>query len=213
MHADTSAFSSLRTYYLNLASNNQTDTSFARIASELAIKSLVRLNQEAQAITGYENIINNSTDSLEILCAELNIIETYMLLMGQGGDAPTFTGQLGYLKPNNLKDAMKMIYHKLFKFKNTSKQQILPTVYSLSQNYPNPFNAQTKINYSLPKASKVTIKIYDILGRLVKELVNDFKQAGYYTVTFEAINYASGIYFYRIEAGDFVQSKKMVLLK
>lgn len=92
--------------------------------------------------------------------------------------------------------------------------QQLPLTYRLSQNYPNPFNPTTKINYELPKNSQVNLVIYDILGREVKRLVNnEFKQAGRYVVEFNALNYASGVYFYRIEAGDFVQAKKMVLIK
>lgn len=90
----------------------------------------------------------------------------------------------------------------------------VPTVFSLSQNFPNPFNPTTTIKYALPKDVKVTIKIYDILGKLVITLVNgELKKAGYYEATFNGNNYASGVYFYRIEAGEFVQSKKMVLVK
>ncbi len=92
--------------------------------------------------------------------------------------------------------------------------QNIPLTYSLSQNYPNPFNPTTKINYELPKNNQVTLVIYDILGREVIRLVNnDFKQAGRYTVEFNGQNFASGVYFYRIEAGTFVQAKKMVLVK
>jgi tetratricopeptide (TPR) repeat protein len=95
----------------------------------------------------------------------------------------------------------------------------IPLVFRLSQNYPNPFNPVTKINYDLPKDSKVKIVIYDILGREVKRLVNsELKTAGSYIVDFNASNFASGVYFYRIEAEEpngnkFVDSKKMVLLK
>jgi len=94
-----------------------------------------------------------------------------------------------------------------------SRNQI-PTVYNLYQNFPNPFNPSTKINFDLPKDSKVTLVIYDLLGRVVKRLLNsEFKQAGRYSIDFNASNLASGVYFYRIEAGDFVMTKKMVLVK
>lgn len=90
----------------------------------------------------------------------------------------------------------------------------VPLTYKLSQNFPNPFNPVTKINYELPQSGQVNLVIYDILGREVKRIVNNvFKQAGRYTVEFDASNYASGVYFYRIEAGTFVQSKKKVLVK
>lgn len=90
----------------------------------------------------------------------------------------------------------------------------IPLTYKLLQNYPNPFNPTTKINYELPRTSKVSLVIYDILGREVVKLVNnEFKEAGRYVVEFDAKNFASGVYFYRIEAGSFVDSKKMVLIK
>lgn len=91
--------------------------------------------------------------------------------------------------------------------------KVLPLQFELSQNYPNPFNPVTHIKYSLPKDVKVVIKIYDILGREIKTLVNEFQNAGYYLASFDGSNYASGVYFYEIRAGEFVRSKKMVLVK
>jgi len=85
--------------------------------------------------------------------------------------------------------------------------------YSLLQNYPNPFNPTTTIEYSIPSLSLVTLKVYDILGREVAALVNDEKPAGRYQVTFNGSGLASGVYFYRIEAGGFSVSKKLLLLK
>lgn len=85
--------------------------------------------------------------------------------------------------------------------------------YDLSQNYPNPFNPSTIIKYQLPKAGNVTLRIYDILGRGVKTLVDSFQQNGSYKVTFDASNLASGIYFYQIHSGNFVSTKKMILMK
>jgi photosystem II stability/assembly factor-like uncharacterized protein len=89
----------------------------------------------------------------------------------------------------------------------------LPKTFNLAQNYPNPFNPGTTIRYSIPQISFVTIKVYDILGREIRALVNENKAAGNYSVSFDAGNLASGIYFYTIKAGDFVQTKKMILLK
>lgn len=85
--------------------------------------------------------------------------------------------------------------------------------YALAQNYPNPFNPTTTIQYSLANAGNVSLKIYDVLGREVANLVNGRQAAGEYTVQFNAANLASGIYFYRLQAGDFVQTKKMMLVK
>jgi len=85
--------------------------------------------------------------------------------------------------------------------------------FNLYQNYPNPFNPSTTINYQIPKSSFVTLKIYDVLGREVANLVNNEKQAGQYNVTFNASKFSSGIYFYRLQAGDFISTKKMILMK
>jgi hypothetical protein len=91
---------------------------------------------------------------------------------------------------------------------------LIPTEYSLSQNYPNPFNPTTKINFDLPEDGKVNLIVYDILGREIIKLVNDeFKTAGKYSTEFKGINLASGVYFYRLETNDFVQTKRMVLIK
>jgi len=85
--------------------------------------------------------------------------------------------------------------------------------YQLSQNYPNPFNPTTKITYQIPDAGFVTIKIYDILGREVATIVNSEKLTGKYDVSFNATNLTSGIYFYKLQAGNFTAIKKLMLLK
>jgi hypothetical protein len=85
--------------------------------------------------------------------------------------------------------------------------------YELYQNYPNPFNPVTTIRYELPQDGVVTIKIYDILGQEVETILNEFKEADRYEVDFIAIGLASGVYFYRLQAGSFVETRKMVLLK
>lgn len=92
-------------------------------------------------------------------------------------------------------------------------QDLKPVNYSLSQNYPNPFNPSTTIKYSIPNSSLVKIKLFNMLGQEISELVNQEQQSGDYEITFDAANLPSGVYFYTIEAGNFVQTRKMVLLK
>jgi hypothetical protein len=89
----------------------------------------------------------------------------------------------------------------------------VPVEYSLEQNYPNPFNPSTIIKYALPRSSNVSLKIYDMLGNEVKTVVNEFKTAGTYSVNFDASSLSSGVYFYKIVAGDFTDAKKMTLVK
>ncbi|MEZ4744801.1 MAG: T9SS type A sorting domain-containing protein [Calditrichia bacterium] len=94
----------------------------------------------------------------------------------------------------------------------------MPTVFSLEQNYPNPFNPSTTLKYALPTNADVRLEIYNVLGQLVKVLVDADQTAGFKTAIWDGTNQygekvASGIYIYRIKAADFVQSKKMILMK
>ena len=95
----------------------------------------------------------------------------------------------------------------------TPNKSNTPTQYLLMQNYPNPFNPTTIIHYALPKAGEVTLRLYDMLGREVKTLVNEYKTEGVYDVTFNASDLASGVYIYQLKAGNFVASKKLLLMK
>ena len=88
-----------------------------------------------------------------------------------------------------------------------------PSKFELSQNYPNPFNPTTTIRFSLPAAGNVKLTLFDILGQEIKTLANEFKEAGVHTLNFDAQNLNSSIYLYRIEAGSFVQTRKMILVK
>ncbi|MBT8390957.1 MAG: T9SS type A sorting domain-containing protein, partial [Ignavibacteria bacterium] len=89
----------------------------------------------------------------------------------------------------------------------------IPKEYKLEQNYPNPFNPSTTIRYSLPKESFVTLKVYNLLGEEVATLINGEQIIGNYEIEFDASDLSSGIYLYSIQAGDFVETKKMILLK
>lgn len=89
----------------------------------------------------------------------------------------------------------------------------IPNIYTLQQNYPNPFNPSTNISFTLPYQSHVSLKVYDILGKEVATLVNEVKAAGSYTKQWNASQFASGVYFYRLTAGSFYETKKLLLLK
>ena len=89
----------------------------------------------------------------------------------------------------------------------------IPTEYGLSQNYPNPFNTETVIRYALPEANTVSLNIYNLRGEEIVRLVDGPQPAGQHQATWDAPNMASGIYFYRLQAGDFIRTRKMVLLK
>ncbi len=89
----------------------------------------------------------------------------------------------------------------------------VPNKFALMQNYPNPFNPSTKINYELPINGFVSLKIFDITGKEVAQLVNGVQQAGYYAVDFNAVSLSSGTYFYKLTSDKFSDVKKMVLVK
>ena len=94
-----------------------------------------------------------------------------------------------------------------------TKTDFTPGEYLLFQNFPNPFNPLTKIKYSIPQSSNVRIKVFDILGNEIETLVNEEKSTGTYELTWYAEQLPSGVYFYRLQAGNFVETKKMILLK
>ncbi|GAB4298753.1 MAG: hypothetical protein Kow0098_24490 [Ignavibacteriaceae bacterium] len=101
-----------------------------------------------------------------------------------------------------------------FEYSNTIEVEVTaPTEFSLSQNYPNPFNPTTKIGFSLPVKSFVTIKIYDVLGNEISTLLNDVMDAGRHTLEFNASNLSSGVYMYQLITNEFIQTKKMIISK
>jgi hypothetical protein len=103
-----------------------------------------------------------------------------------------------------------------FNYSNEIEVEIvenIPTVFSLEQNYPNPFNPSSTIRFDIPTSSYVELKVYDILGKEVATLVNEELESGSYETIFDGTGLSSGVYFYRIKAGDFVQTKKLLLQK
>jgi hypothetical protein len=118
--------------------------------------------------------------------------------------------------PVNKKDTLEFSItdgRTIFAKKHIILNYIGPKDYKLEQNFPNPFNPSTTIQYELPKDSKVTLKIYDILGSEVVTLVNEEQEAGYKEVNFNASYYASGIYIYRLIVDKYISTKKMMLIK
>jgi len=175
------------------------------------INSSVTSVDKASNLVSLEDNLNNAVTADNKLKAELNIIERYLLGMNTTGKEQN--GNLTDLKPVSYDDGIRMIMSRLFGDFKPEQENILPQNFELRQNYPNPFNPVTTIKFGIPKTSNITLKIYDILGREVAVLVNETKQPGYYTVEFNASNYASGIYLYRIESAGFTDVKKMLMIK
>lgn len=100
-----------------------------------------------------------------------------------------------------------------FEYSDAVEVEVIPTRFELSQNYPNPFNPITTIRFSLPKETRLKINLYNLLGEIIKTITEGIYQAGYYNISFNASNLPSGTYVYRIESDNFIESKKMMLLK
>lgn len=104
-------------------------------------------------------------------------------------------------------------YQLLTDVNNKNDNGQLPDNYKLYDNYPNPFNPTTIIKYNLPSAKHVTLQVYNILGQLISTLVDKTQAAGSYSVSFNALNLNSGMYIYRLKAGNYIKTKKMILIK
>ena len=145
------------------------------------------------AISNGGNIISNSNN---------NIVSTV-------GEA--FTG-----KSSNTVNQNQMGFWYVYQqstITDVENEETIPTVFKLEQNYPNPFNPSTKIKFAVPEKSNVLIKVYDILGSEVVTLVNQEMDAGWYENNFNAAGLSSGVYLFRMEAGSYVSTKKMILLR
>ncbi|MDP3831562.1 MAG: T9SS type A sorting domain-containing protein, partial [Ignavibacteriaceae bacterium] len=93
------------------------------------------------------------------------------------------------------------------------KEELNNFTFELKQNYPNPFNPSTVINYQLENSGRVSLRVYDILGTDVATLVDEEKEAGIYNADFDASKLSSGVYFYKLQSGKFVQTRKMILIR
>lgn len=162
--------------------------------------------------------INNSGFQVERMNVSSNIWESAGNVQGHGT-----TNEMQHYAYEDLKLPAAKYKYRLkqtdfngnFEYFNLASEVDItkPNSFSISQNYPNPSNPKSKIDYELPLDGMVTIKVYDLIGREVATLVNETKQAGYYTSEFDGTNISSGIYFYVIKTASFTGTKKMVLVK
>ena len=162
-----------------------------------------------QKLFAYVNIKNDITNAQQMLTQikTLNLTDPLWTLQIQ--QAESMLASSGYNSSNNSETIVPAGYPG---GNNSNSETSVPAGYAV-MNYPNPFNPSTIISYQLPANELVTIKVFDVLGREVRTLVNDYKTQGTYTVSFDASRLASGIYFYQLRAGNFISIKKMLLLK
>ncbi|QQS35186.1 MAG: T9SS type A sorting domain-containing protein [Ignavibacteriales bacterium] len=135
---------------------------------------------------------------------------------GTTSSTKTYSYVDGNLQAGKYSYRLKQVdFNGTYEYTNVIEAEVtpVPVKFDLAQNFPNPFNPTTTINYAIPQASNVTLKVYNMLGQEVKTLVNKFVEAGQHTVKFDAQDLNSGLYFYKLEAGSFNMVKKMTLLK
>jgi len=206
-------FNDLRNVYLNLAQSTS-DPLLQKTLYQLSTLSLVGGEEYLPAIGEFDEIIQQYPGTEEAVYAEIDAITTALLVEG---DSTLGKGTLGKYLVKNSDDYLSKLDGILRKHfgnqKEETEEELIPKEYTLYQNYPNPFNPTTTIKYDLPNVDDVSLIIYDILGRKIKELVNTRQQAGRYEVRFDASNLASGIYIYQLITEDYVNAKKMILLK
>ena len=176
------------------------------------IKLTVANVSETNQTTDVNVFLTKKSSSLNFTKEEV----TLKLLDAKAEAKASFTFDINRNAPINKKDTIDFMISspdgimmtKQFIFSYTG-----PKEFRLEQNFPNPFNPTTKIQYQLPQDAKVTLKVYDILGSEVKTLVNEEQEAGYKEVKFNGSSYASGMYIYRLTAGNYVSIKKMLMVK
>ncbi|MBZ0198495.1 MAG: right-handed parallel beta-helix repeat-containing protein [Ignavibacteriaceae bacterium] len=193
-----------------------TDTTLAYSLNHLSSMIDVHAGNYTDAINSFSTISDSIPDTEEAIFAEMDAATTEYL----AGTAGISLGKTsGRLKKNNIQSLNDFYLEKLsakFKFIDkffNSEEEELPTEFALMQNYPNPFNPVTTISFALPKKAKVNLSVFDILGRKIITLADDYKEAGNYEVIFNARQYASGVYVYRLTTDETVTSKKMIYLK
>ena len=210
-NANAQGYESLKDYYAAKLSAIE-DTSILIAVHNLMDMCDVSKKDYEQAISSFEETVQNNQGTDIALYNEINAYTTALLVDSTGGLGKSnmkYRSQdiTEYL--HNINDLLKTRGKNI----EVENDKLVPTRYFLYQNYPNPFNPVTTIKYAIPKAVDVELKVFDILGREIKTLVNDTKKPGYYEVQFNAGYFASGVYFYRLKAGEYVKTGKMLLLK
>ena len=178
----------------NIINENPNTTLSARAMINNAYIALYNENNVDEAVKIFNEAVKQPKLSTEMELADLqNAIISYADVLGNR------VSNLSTLQSSSTKE--------------TSDEAAIPAEYELSDNYPNPFNPTTMIHYGLPENGFVTLKVYDVLGREVATLVNEYKTAGSYNTVFNGSNLASGVYIYRLTAGSHNMVKKMILMK
>jgi len=206
-NSNQTEYQTIQNYYSNIRASNNYPNNLRELAEDYVIKSKVKRGMVEESITNYQTMLQLNPNNAKGVHARLNKLCLETMLEG---DNPF--GNLQSQTANHKSDLLFMITG--YRNENQIIKTQQPFTFKLEQNYPNPFNPKTKIKFTLPQNTFVSVKVYNVTGELVATLVNnEYKNAGHYDVAFDGSSFASGVYFYTIEAGNFRNSKKMVLIK
>jgi uncharacterized protein (TIGR03790 family) len=211
-NASSTAFNELMNFYDAKLLIIQ-DTLLFKAVNHLRDLCLVAKQDYAAAISNFSGIITQNPNSEEAFFAAIDILTTSLLDTGNTSLGKVAGIDLSVKNADDFRDKLNALVRARNSKQSLFTSKVIPTEYTLYQNYPNPFNPLTKIQYDITTDTKVQLKIYDILGREVKTLVNEFQNAGRYNVEFNASNLASGVYIYQLSAKGYVKSRKLVIVK
>jgi len=212
---------SLQSYYYDLSTNHP-NTNLSKISNQYATLCHLPVEQYAEAVADYEAILSDPPTTEDSIYAVIDIGEVHLLSGNSSGlGRMRELGTLHQYRPSSQIDYEKKVNSALsllFGLTKETDQRFIPSSYRLHQNFPNPFNPVTTIRYDLPEQSYVTIVIYDILGRTVKQLINSTQDTGYKSVVWDGTDsfgksVGAGVYLYQIKSEGFVETRKMLMLK
>jgi uncharacterized protein (TIGR03790 family) len=212
MNNSPETFIQLKSFYLQKA-GNQSDSIMMGTLVHLSDLCLVSAAEYHTAINNFDEEAQQNSNTDIAFYRQADALTTSLLMPK---DSTLMKGRLEKYIANDLSEYTKKL-SELIKTRGRSEaeteEEFIPVEYTLYQNFPNPFNPITKIKYSLPKSGNVKLVVYDILGREVMTLADGVKEPGFYEVDFNASHLSSGVYIYRLIAGNYINTKKMLLLK
>jgi len=200
----------------NLKTKN-IDKNLTSLASHLSAKNMIETQNEKQAVLELQDIINSNSEFENMPFVLYDLGTVYYFNLDDKENGKKYLQELidRYPDKDITKSALAILGNSYAgkKYQETTTKNNTTGSTKLIGNYPNPFNPSTIIKYNLAENTNVTLKVYDVLGREVKTLVNEFKPTGSYEVKFDASGLSSGLYFYQFRAGNVNQIQKMILTK
>lgn len=212
INSSPGTFQGLKSFYLQKASS-LTDSIMMSTLTHLSNLCLVAAGEYESAINNFDQIVQQNPNTDIALYREIDALTTALLVSSDSILGKQAAGKYYVSGMDDYNDKVRNLLCNRNGSGTESEKEQIPTEYTLYQNYPNPFNPTTTIKYDLPKSGNVELVIYDILGRNVKTLVNETKEAGRYEVKWDASSIASGVYIYQLITEKFVNTKKMILLR